>query len=82
MADIGRKARREGTWRPRADKPKGYEPAPILQELARDRRNFSIRNGIDFVAPSPAAQKVAQRVRPIGWGETARAASSPHSTPV
>ena len=41
VADVGRKARQGGAWRPMADKPKGYEPAVIIQEFARAHRTFA-----------------------------------------
>lgn len=51
MADIGRETCQEGTLWPRADKPKGYEPGVMLQEIAPVRRIFVPWNGTGVVVP-------------------------------
>ena len=41
MADVGRKARREAAQGAKTDKPKRYEPCPILQDSEVDCRTFA-----------------------------------------
>jgi hypothetical protein len=45
--------------RPRADKPKDYEPLSMLQEFARNHRTFALCHGADGALTSEAGEKVS-----------------------
>src|SRR6185312_408811 len=66
VADIGRKARREGAHGAKADKPKRYEPRSRLQESAADCPNFRSGRG-GSTTPSLALGLRGAHAAPSGF---------------
>jgi len=68
VADIGRgRYARGGASRPRADKPKDYEPPSMLQQFVRDHRTFAFCDGTDFALANCARQKGPCSRTSIPW---------------
>lgn len=76
MADIGRKVCRGDTLRPRADKPKGYEPTTMLQEFARARRTFAFCSCTIVALLFRLEKRHCGGRTSAGWGGAVSAASS------